>query len=174
MLRLSDLTAPNWDEYFPQAQRLKVDYLSKEESYELIINPVDDFNLSYTDEVTDEVYKLTMGHPQLLQTICSIIVTIANETNQKNVTHEMVTNAKEKVFEVNDMPMTIFWREFCGDAEREVIEQILANKEIVKETKEEKRAVARLIDYEFITKDCKIYVPLFEKWLKERRDLIEV
>jgi len=52
MLRLSDLIAPNWDEYFPQAQRLKVDYLSQDESYELITNPVEDFNLVYTDEVT--------------------------------------------------------------------------------------------------------------------------
>jgi len=174
MLRLSDLTAPNWDEYFPQAQRLKVDYLSKEESYELITNPVEDFNLVYTDAVTDEVYKLTMGHPQLLQTICSIIVTLANETNQKNVTPEMVANAKEQVFEVNEMPMTIFWREFCGNEEREVMEQILAHHEVQRETQEQKRAVARLVDYGFITKEFDIFVPLFEKWLVERRDLIEI
>jgi len=174
MLRLSDLTAPNWDEYFPQAQRLKVDYLSKEESYELITHPVEDFNLIYTDAVTDEVYKLTMGHPQLLQTICSIIVTLANETNQKNVTHEMVANAKEQVFEVNEMPMTIFWREFCGNEEREVMEQILAHREVQRKTQEQKRAVARLVDYGFITKEFDIFVPLFEKWLVERRDLIEI
>jgi DNA polymerase III delta prime subunit len=174
MLRLSDLTAPNWDEYFPQAQRLKVDYLSQDESYELITNPVEDFNLVYTDEVTDEVYRLTMGHPQLLQTICSIIVTIANETNQKNVAHEMVAKAKEQVFEVNEMPMTIFWREFCEDSEREVMESILANREISQETQEQKRALARLVDYGFITKDFKIRVPLFEKWLIERRDLIKI
>jgi len=174
MLRLSDLTAPNWDEYFPQAQRLKVDYLSKEESYELITNPVEDFNLIYTDAVTDEVYKLTKGHPQLLQTICSIIVTLANESNQKNVTHEMVANAKEQVFEVNEMPMTIFWREFCDNEEREVMEQILAHREVQRETQEQKRAVARLVDYGFITKEFKICVPLFEKWLVERRDLIKI
>jgi len=174
MWRLSDLTAPNWDEYFPQVQRLKVGYLNREDSFELIINPVDNFNLVYTDEVAEKVYRLTMGHPQLLQILCSNIVDIANRNNQKNISYEMVIEAKEKVFEVNVIPMTIFWREFCGDAEREVIEQILANNEITKETKEQKRAVARLIDYEFITKDFKIYVPLFEKWLKERRDLIEV
>ena len=174
MLRLSDLTSPNWDEYFPHAQRLKVDYLSREESLELITNPVEDFNLVYTDEVAHAVYELTMGHPQLLQTICSIIVTIANETNQKKVTKEMVAKAKEQVFEVNEMPMTIFWREFCGDTEREVIKQILANREIIRETREQKRAVARLIDYGFITKEMKIRVPLFEKWLRERRDLIKI
>jgi len=174
MLRLSDLTAPNWDEYFPQAQRLKVDYLSKEESYELITNPVEDFNLIYTDALTDEVYKLTMGHPQLLQTICSIIVTLANESNQKNVTPEMVANAKEQVFEVNEMPMTIFWREFCGNEEREVMEQILAHHEVQRETQEQKRAVARLVDYGFISKEFDIFVPLFVKWLVERRDLIEI
>ncbi len=174
MWRLSDLTSPNWDEYFPHAQRLKVDYLSREESLELITNPVEDFNLIYTDEVAHRVYELTMGHPQLLQTICSIIVTIANETNQKEVTKEMVAKAKEEVFEVNEMPMSIFWREFCGDAEREVMEQILVKQEIIKETKEQKRAVARLVDYGFIWADMTIRVPLFEKWLVERRDLIEV
>jgi len=174
MLRISDLTSPNWDEYFPNAQRLKVDYLSKEESLELIIKPVDGFNLLYTDDVANEVYALTMGHPQLLQTLCSSIVTLANQTNQKNVSQEMVREAKEEVFEVNEMPMTIFWREFCADAEREVMEQILSHKEILKETREQKRAVARLEDYGFITKEMKIRVPLFEKWLVERRDLIEI
>ncbi|CAA6801770.1 MAG: Unknown protein, partial [uncultured Sulfurovum sp.] len=58
MLRISDLTSPNWDEYFSNAQRLKVDYLSKEESLELITKPVDDFNLLYTDDVANEVYEL--------------------------------------------------------------------------------------------------------------------
>jgi len=109
-----------------------------------------------------------MGYPQLLQTICSNIVTIANQTNQKRVTFEMVAKAKDEVFEVNEMPMTIFWREFCGDEKREMIEQILANQPIIQETKEQRRAVARLIDYGFIIKWMKIYVPLFEKWLKER------
>jgi len=174
MLRISDLTSPNWDEYFPNAQRLKVDYLSKEESLELITKPVDDFNLLYTDDVANEVYELTMGHPQLLQTLCSSIVTLANQTNQKNVSQEMVREAKEEVFEVNEMPMTIFWREFCADAEREVMEQILSHQEILKETREQKRAVARLVDYGFITKEMKVRVPLFEKWLVERRDLIEI
>jgi len=114
------------------------------------------------------------GHPQLLQTVCSNIVTIANQTNQKRVTTEMVEKAKDEVFEVNDMPMTIFWREFCEDEEREVIEQILANQTIIQESKEQRRALARLVDYGFITKEFEIYVPLFEKWLKERRDLIEI
>jgi Holliday junction resolvasome RuvABC ATP-dependent DNA helicase subunit len=184
MLRISDLTSPNWDEYFPQAQRLKVDYLSKEESYELITHPVDDFNLVYSDDVADEVYRWTMGHPQLLQTICSNIVTIANQTNQKRVNKEMVEKAKDEVFEVNEMPMTIFWREFCGDAEREVIEQILANQTITQESKEQRRALARLVDYGFIMRlfgaeasdsvQYRIFVPLFKKWLIERRDLIEI
>lgn len=174
MLRISDLTFPNWDEYFPHTQRLKVDYLSKDESLELIINPVEDFNLVYTNEVANEVYELTMGHPQLLQTICSIIVTIANQTNKKEVSREVVAKAKEEVFEINEMPMTIFWREFCGENERKVMEQILASQEIIRESKEQKRAIARLVDYGFILKNMTIRVPLFEKWLKERRDLISL
>ena len=81
------------------------------------------------------------------------------------------------------MPMTIFWREFCGDAEREVIEQILANQTITQENKEQRRALARLVDYGFIVRfgaeasdsvQYRIFVPLFEKWLLERRDLIEI
>lgn len=174
MLSLSDLTSPNWDEYFPQAQTLKVDYLSKKESLELITHPVEDFNLIYDDAIADEVYNLTMGHPQLLQTICSLIVDIANRENQKEVIKAFVEEAKEKIFNVNDKPMSIFWRGFCNNSEREVIEQILENREIEDKTIEQKRAVARLIEYGFITKEKKIRVPLFEKWLLERRVLIEI
>jgi len=174
MLKLSDLVSPNWDEYFPSAQRLQIDYLSKDESLELITSPTKDFKLVYSQEVANKIYGLTMGHPQLLQTVCSNIVNIANSENQRNITNDIVNKAKEQVFQVNDIPMSIFWTEFCKNTERKVIEQILVEDEVTRETIEERRAVARLIDYGFITKEMKIRVPLFEKWLVERRDLIEI
>jgi len=171
---ISELTQPNWDEYFPQIQKLRVDYLSSEDSKELITHPVPEFSLVYDDSVVEAIIELTQGHPQLLQTICSIIVDIANAKGIKDINQAILDEAKGKIFETNEAPMTIFWREYCDDTQRAIIEQILANEAITQETKEQKRALMRLKEYGFITADNQIRVPLFEKWLIERRELIEI
>lgn len=171
---ISELTNPNWDEYFPQIQKLRVDYLSSEDSKELITHPVPDFSLIYDARVINEIIELTQGHPQLLQTICSIIVDITNTKGIKEINQAILDEAKGKIFEINEGPINIFWREYCDDTQRVIIEQILASEPIIQETKEQKRALLRLKEYGFITSDNTIRVPLFEKWLIERRELIEI
>jgi Holliday junction resolvasome RuvABC ATP-dependent DNA helicase subunit len=171
---IAELTKPNWDEYFPQIQKLKVDYLDYEESKELIVKPIKEFSLIYPDSIVEEIIKLTQGHPQLLQTICWIIVDIANAKETKNITQDIFDKAINKIFDVNDRPMSNFYREYCDDIQREIIEEILANKPIIQDTKEQRRALLRLIDYGFVTDTYKIRVPLFEKWLIEKREFIEI
>jgi len=171
---IAELTNPNWDEYFPQIQKLRVDYLSVEDSKELITHPVPDFRLVYDESVVEDIVALTQGHPQLLQTIGSIVVDLANAKGIKNINQAIFEEAKAKIFQTNEAPMGIFWREYCDDTQRAIIEQILEGKPITQETQEQKRALLRLKEYGFITDSNTIRVPLFEKWLIERRALIEI
>jgi len=171
---ISELTNPNWDEYFPQIQKLRVDYLSVEDSKELITHPVPEFRLVYDESIVEDIVALTQGHPQLLQTIGSIVVDLANAKGIKNITQTLFEEAKAKIFQTNEAPMSIFWREYCDDTQRAIIEQILEGKPITQETQEQKRALLRLKEYGFITDSNTIRVPLFEKWLIERRALIEI
>ena len=60
----SELKDPNWSEYFVQAQRFRVDYLSQEESICLITEPV---SLLYPRVISQQMFELTQGHPALLQ-----------------------------------------------------------------------------------------------------------
>ncbi len=171
---IAELTMPNWDEYFPQIQKLRVDYLSSVDSKELITHPVPNFGLIYDSGVVGEMIELTQGHPQLLQTICSIIVDSANAKGTKNIHQAIIEEAKGKIFQTNEAPMSIFWREYCDDTQRAIVEEIIAHKPITQDTKKQKRALLRLKEYGFITGANQIRVPLFEKWLIERRELIEI
>ena len=171
---ISELTKPNWDEFFPQIQKFKVDYLCQKDSIELITKPIESFRLIYPESIVDEIYQMTQGHPQLLQTICSLLVDSANENKTKDITKEMLDIGKEKIFDTNDRPMSIFYREYCDDRQREILEEILAQNPITQETREQRRALMRLIEYGFITKEHTIRVPLFEKWLIEKRESIVI
>lgn len=171
---IAELTNPNWDEYFPQIQTFKVDYLPRDVAIELITKPTEDFHLIYSDDIVEEIYRLTQGHPQLLQTLCSLIVDRANQHNTNCITHDMLHEAESKLFDVNDRPMSIFYREYCNDVQREILEEILAGQPITQTTLPQRRGLKRLIEYGFITADYQIRVPLFERWLIEKRETIEI
>lgn len=71
----SELHGPDWANYFVQAVRFPVDYLSREEAERLVTGPV---RLRYAPEVIDRLFHLTQGHPALLQLLCRKLVDIAN------------------------------------------------------------------------------------------------
>ena len=169
VLRFSDLKEPSWDRYFPHKHLLWVDYLATREATELITSPVPDFGLRHTDATVAEILRLTQGHPNLLQALCGHLVDAANDADQNPADPAMVRDAAQKVVGRNEDTMSIFWREFCGPDERAAIEQILAGEKVPVN-----RAVARLIEYGFITPEHTIRVPLFETWLREKRILIDV
>ncbi len=70
---------PLWRDFLINARVLKIDYLTRAETLQLIEQPVKAFPLNYPPEVCQSIYELTRGHPYLVQSLCFELVMLKNE-----------------------------------------------------------------------------------------------
>jgi hypothetical protein len=68
----------HWAGYLINVQVLRIGYLSASDAHQLIERPVEDFALRYTPEASRHVYRLTHGHPALVQLLCAEIIGLKN------------------------------------------------------------------------------------------------
>jgi hypothetical protein len=67
---LNDMTPEFKNKIFSVAMHKKVDFLTKEESTLLILEPVKKYGLTYTEGVKNRIYQLTAGQPYFIQFLC--------------------------------------------------------------------------------------------------------
>ena len=65
--------------FYGQTEHVRVGYLNREDAVRLITRPHPDFALEYSDELLEELYRLTYGQPYLTQLLCWELVTRWNE-----------------------------------------------------------------------------------------------
>lgn len=158
----SELKAPNWNEYFPQAVTLYVDYLKRPDAFQLI-QAVD---LRYPPELLEEMYEQTQGHPALLQKICQEIVSIANTEGRRDITaedfHRVLT--KHILRPVNGVT-DVFWGQFCElRGLKPAVRQLINGEKLT-----DQRALLQLEDHGFIVEKegrWQMRVPIFEQWVR--------
>jgi AAA+ ATPase superfamily predicted ATPase len=161
----SELKTPNWNEYFVQVKLLRVDYLKPADTLKLIQKPVPDFNLIYPDELARRIFELTLGHPTLVQQICSEMVNRANQQLKNQMTaHDLEEVLKNHILQRENMPIQIFWSQFCSDTDKNTVLELLNRQPVT-----DKKSLSRLAEHGFIVEEngWKIRVPLFETWLRK-------
>lgn len=165
----SDLPEPKISKYFVHAQTLRIDYLSEEASLQLIERPTPDFKISYADGVAKYIYKISQGHPHLLQNVCGKLMEYASKKH-KNILdwadleyvlhHEIVLRGEQ--------PFSVFWDEFCDQETMRNIVKAIASRQTFDQKMPE---VQKLLDYGYIVPDgresFKMRVPLFESWVRQ-------
>ncbi len=163
---LSELRDPDWSQYFVQTQPFRVDYLARPDALRLITEPVP---LEYPDAITERLFALTQGHPDLLQRLCRQLVSIANREDRHAMSMADLDEAVAAVLVRDLAPIERFWNEFCrGPACRACIEQILAG-----ETPTDRLSLIRLEEHGYVVLDQgrpRLRVPLFEGWLHKYRE----
>jgi len=112
------------EELFPSNSKIKMEYLSREESLKFIISFMEKNDFICLDSTVNEIYELTRGDLKLLKIICLVIINISDNKKQKKVIGGSITELKEKIFEINKMSMVIFWKDFCDENERNIMEKI--------------------------------------------------
>jgi hypothetical protein len=68
-----------WASYLINVQVVKIGYLEKDETRQLVEHPVKNFALRYEPDACQRVLELTRGHPALVQLLCYEIITLKNE-----------------------------------------------------------------------------------------------
>lgn len=159
---MSELTQPNWNEYFVQAVTLPVDYLDREDTIKLVTL----VDLRYSPEILELIYHDTQGHPCLLQKLCQEIVTNANKSLKKDINRKDYDKAvKNVVLRRDNGVVDVFWLQFCEQRGlKDAVRQIRRG-----EIPADKKQILTLEDHGFIVPDAKkwkLRVPLFEAWLE--------
>ena len=164
----TELQNPHWGNYFVQAVRLKVDYLNKDETLKLIAAA----NLDYPPGIPGEIYRLTQGHPTLVQRICLEMVNIANMQHRKTMTMKDLEQTLEKhIYQSQNGVSEVFWGQFCEkEAMKTTVRQIIEG-----QAPSDKQSLFALKEHGFIIKEedrYKMRVPIFEEWVRQFGDVV--
>ena len=91
----------HWTGYFVNVEMLKVSFLEPEEVRRLIRQPVPDFpgKHIFGAEVTEEILRLTNGHPFLVQALCSALITHLNSCSRQQAQLDDLAIAIAEIFE---------------------------------------------------------------------------
>jgi hypothetical protein len=165
--QFSDLPEPKWSKYFVHVHIMRIGYLSKSASLQLIENPVPEFRLRYGPGLAEHIYELTQGHPHLLHSICSDLVDYANQERKNPVDIDDLDKIiREKTIQRGEQPFSVFWDEFCEKPEMKQAVLAIAREQPVDASSPE---VRRLLDYQYVVRDergqYQLRVPLFREWL---------
>lgn len=96
LANLFDLQQPNWADYFVATHIIELEYLTYQESKELLCEPCKSFPLSYEETTLEYIYKQTCGHPHILQAIGYGVVKRAASEYFEQVTLEVVESVMEE------------------------------------------------------------------------------
>ncbi len=165
----SELKDPHWSNYFVQAVRLRVDYLKKEDTLKLIAAA----GLDYPPQVPEEIYRLTQGHPTLIQRICHEMVNTANTGNRKTMTEADLEEVLQKhIYSPQNGVCEVFWGQFCGEQiMKDTVRQIIEGKKPA-----DKKSLFRLQEHGFIVEEKGVYrlrAPIFETWVSRFGDVVD-
>lgn len=163
----NELEHPNWGDYFVNAVRIKVGYLSKENTIQLISNPYPEYSIRLAEELPEKIYDLTKGHPALVQVIGFEIVEFSNKNNQTSISmDDLDWIINEKVLDENQGALAVFWGQFCRDkCMKDAVRNI-----ILQQPEIDRDCRIKLYRHEFIEKEndqYKMRVPLFEQWVRK-------
>lgn len=92
--------------------------LSREQSIEAIVHPVERFNVTYTDKALDKIIDITKGYPYFIQQFCQIIY---NNTDGNVIDENDVTNSIDSFFEVLDSGFFKVRYERCSEMDKKFI-----------------------------------------------------
>ena len=172
-----------WADHFVHVETLPVSFLSPLEARKLILSPLSKQLSAYdifSDEVIDEVIRVTACHPFLVQAMCSKLVEILNTRRCKSVHLQDITIAVDSLLENWDNFFVDLWKR--TDEEQRSCLRALVNvgqataPQLVHHTQLDERVVHQVVkklrERGLITGSKKhlyaITIPIFSTWVERR------
>lgn len=169
----------SWAGYFVNVERMKVSFLQEEDARHLITNPVP---AVFSEELVQEILRLTHGQPFLVQAICKQIIERLNDESRDQATLQDVSAATEEVFEVWTGYFWDLW-DRCDHNQRLCLVALLDHESSSIEQLAEKSALSILHTRQALDKlsmrdlviddhgQLSIAIPLVARWIQLNRPL---
>jgi parallel beta-helix repeat protein len=107
--KLEDLKTDYWSIMFNIAIYKRISFLSEDETRELIIDPVKDYNMIYDSLALEKIYRLTHGHPYFTQLLCHALVNLHNSERKNYITIQEVEHELTRIIERGQMHFDFIW-----------------------------------------------------------------
>jgi hypothetical protein len=129
--RIEELSADYWGAFFNTATYCQMNFFSRRDTDFLAQNPVKDY-LNYDQLSLDRLWRLTAGHPYLVQLLCLTLVERLNTREKRNyaLANDVDNAAQEIVQKGNDQFCPWVWK--SADDEEKLVLSALAT--IVEDT----------------------------------------
>ena len=170
-----DELGPDYSSYFINARTLTMGYLQPAEAEELIRSPDPQvsFDLTYDDVAVEHILTETLGHPYLVQLVCSCLVESANRHQILHADEALVEEAEELAFERGTNYFNNVWLEMAGEDGQSLLRQIAAAHGPLKldpQDAVQRKALSRMLRLKVLNKTedgYSVEVPLIARWVNE-------
>jgi len=116
--RIEELDTHGWRMLLTITTTKKIGVLSKEDMKRLIRNPVRKYNLTYTDDAIEEIWRATGGHPCLIQAIGRRLAVYHNDTGRNELSKMDVVSILEDVIKTALQRKSWPWHLWKNSCER--------------------------------------------------------
>ena len=107
--RLEELASDYWSVLFNISLYRHIGFLSREEAFHLIQEPVAEFGMRYDDLALEKIWRVTAGHPYFLQLICHSLVNRHNRQRRGYVAVADVNAAVEEILTTGEAHFVYLW-----------------------------------------------------------------
>ena len=153
---------PAWTGRFPNAYRVPVGHLSRDEATQLLTRPVEDFSLVYGGRSMEIILDATAGQPYLTQAAAFELVLLLNDEHRKMALDADSEAALRAVFISGDSYFFNYWTDMGSDGRALVF--ALARGETPPVSP---RAERWLREHLVLDQSQRFVTPLFGQWVRE-------
>ena len=127
----SVISSSHWTELLNITVRMKIEYLTRSETYDLATLPVQDY-LEIEELALEKIWEITAGHPFFVQLVCSRLVKLANEKELTHIGVQHVRTIVPEAIALGDIQLSDIWDDLSHDGQiiLAIIGQLLTVKQI--------------------------------------------
>lgn len=161
----SDEMGRLWNDHFINLREIRIGFLDEPTSVALLTKPVEEFpSGTISPELALEVFRRSGGQPYLTQLFGWLLVDRLNVAERRAATLEDLAPVEEKVLGEANGYFSNTWDD-ATPAERDVLVALAENRPCEIDESCRRRLARRLL----IGKDGNLAVPVFGRWLREKR-----
>lgn len=158
---------------FNIAEPIYLEDFESEEVSCMIEKAIHEIGMSYYKTFPEEIFKVTNGHPCLIQKLCGKIIDTLISDNRDCIQKKDLTQQIEKLIDGSDITLRTTWEKLKNSKNMDILKRVFHGEKI-------KYNVCDEFSYELklagaIVKDekgfCKIRNPIYEKFFSQQFDM---
>jgi hypothetical protein len=153
---------PAWTDRFISARRVRISFLTREEVFPLLTQPIPEFDMTYALGALDTLFAATAGQPFLTQATAFELVQLLNEQERREATTADVEAAQARALVSGGEYFANVWSD--AGAEGQAILRAVIKGETPPEFA---RARTWLIEHDVLNADGDFAVEMVRRWVRD-------